>query len=654
VREVSIEDELRERFGFSAFLPGQRRVVELLLAGQSAAAVFSTGGGKSLCYQLPARLLSGLTLVVSPLLSLMKDQLEFLRRNDVPAAGLDSTLDREQYNLTLERASTGALKILMVSVERFANERFRTSLKRMQVSLLVVDEAHCISEWGHNFRPEYLKIPLHRRTFSINQVLLLTATATPRVLEDMCERFAIPAQNAVVTGFYRPNLFLNVLPTPESQKAAALIGLIREDPTRPTIVYVTRQRTAERIAKLLAEFSARAYHAGMESEDRNQVQDRFMTGTIPIVVATIAFGMGIDKADIRRVIHYDLPRSIEGYSQEIGRAGRDGHEARCDVLANLDGIGVLESFIYGDTPERDAIRRLVLMIEQSPRGTLEVRMFQLCLDLNIRPLPLETLLVHLEMAGILEARYTYFEELPFKLLADREAIISGMEGERRELIRSILEHSRTARTWTRPDIQAITASYGTDRRRIGLALGYLDEKGWIELQPQRSVEVFGILRRDFDVEEQAESLHRIMKDREQYELDRIRQMVQFFESDMCLSRRLSEYFGQPDVETCGHCSVCSRGKVRLEATVDRPPLSVFRFREITSELFKAAGLELSRSMVTRFLCGISSPVAGRLRLSRLASFGVLEEYSYRAVAMWVDEQMDRMGSDPPPDGLPDK
>jgi ATP-dependent DNA helicase RecQ len=635
---MNFEEELYRYFGFSAFLPGQRRVVELLLAGQSAAAVFPTGGGKSLCYQLPAQLLPGLTVVISPLLSLMKDQLDFLQVKNIAAAVLDSTQDREQYNATLDRAGSGALKILMVSVERFKNERFRMNLKQMEITLLVVDEAHCISEWGHNFRPEYLKIPLYRNTFAMKQVLLLTATATPRVRADMCEKFDIPADNAVTTGFHRPNLLLNVQPTAESEKDRTLKELIREDPSRPTIVYVTRQKTAERIAELLQEFSARAYHAGMKTEDRKNVQERFMTGEIPIVAATIAFGMGIDKADIRRVVHYDLPKSIEGYSQEIGRAGRDGGKARCEVLANRDGIGVLENFIYGDTPEKSAVGELVRMIRQCPRATWEVRLYQLCFQLNIRPLPLKTLLVHLEMAGILEPRYSYFEELPFKFLVDREAIIRRFEGERREFLRRIFEHSRTAKIWTRPDIEAIVASYDTDKRRILLALEYLDEKGWIELQRQRSVEVYGILHRDFDIEEQTEGLYQIMKKREEYELERIRQMLDFFESDTCLSGRLSEYFGEQGVRACGHCSVCTRGKATLEVTVKRQPLSAFDFGEITSELLRTADLDPTRSTVTRFLCGISFPVAARLGLYQLADFGVLGDYPYREVAEWVEGQ----------------
>ncbi len=643
---MSLEEKLFKHFGFSTFLPGQRSVVELLLAGRSAAAVFPTGGGKSLCYQLPAQLLPGLTLVVSPLLSLMKDQLEFLQAKNIAAAVLDSTLDREQYNSTLDRARSGELKILMVSVERFKNERFRMNLERMGVTLLVVDEAHCISEWGHNFRPEYLKIPLYRKTFTIKQVLLLTATATPKVLADMCKKLDIPTDNAVVTGFYRHNLFLNVRPTAESEKDRVLKELISKDPSQPTIVYVTRQKTAERIAELLQDFSARAYHAGMKSEDRKNVQERFMAGEIPIVAATIAFGMGIDKADIGRIIHYDLPKSIEGYSQEIGRAGRDGREALCEVLANRDGIGVLENFIYGDTPEKEAVRELVRMIVHSPCTTWETRLYQLCSQLNIRPLPLKTLLVHLETAGILEPRYSYFEELPFKFLVDKEAIIGRFEGERREFLRSIFEHSRTAKIWTRPDIEAIVAAYDTDKRRILRALEHLDEKGWIELQRQRSVEVYGILQKDFEIEEQTEALYRIMKNREEYELKRIRQMLEFFESDTCLSGRLSAYYGEQEVEACGHCSVCTRGKAELAVTVKRQPLSAYDFKEITSELYQTADLDPTRTTVTRFFCGIRSPVAAHLGLYRLDAFGMLEDYPYREVAEWVDRKMKKKESDP--------
>lgn len=215
---MPIRQTLSERFGFKQFLNGQQAVIETLLRPASAAAIFPTGAGKSLCYQLTALHLTGLTLVVSPLMSLMKDQVEFLTTKNIPAAKLDSSLSQEEQSSTLRDARNGKLKILMVSVERFKNKRFRLQLERMQISLMVVDEAHCISEWGHNFRPDYLRIPIYQKTFQVPHVLLLTATATPMVIKDMRDKFNIPEGNVFSTGFYRKNLHLNVIPSSQSEK----------------------------------------------------------------------------------------------------------------------------------------------------------------------------------------------------------------------------------------------------------------------------------------------------------------------------------------------------------------------------------------------------------------------------------------------------
>ncbi|PCK07813.1 MAG: recombinase RecQ, partial [Alteromonadaceae bacterium] len=318
---MTLEAQLHERFGFDSFREGQQAVVEHLSQGHSSIAVFPTGSGKSLCYQFTATLLPHLTLVVSPLLALMKDQLDFLKQKGIAAASLDSTLTTDEYKQVMQDARTGKLKILMISVERFKNERFRQFIDAVPISMLVVDEAHCISEWGHNFRPDYLKLPQYRQWLDIPLVLLLTATATKRVKLDMADKFNIDSAGIFQTGFHRPNLDLSIIPVDNKDKDATLLNLIRTQTNGIGIVYVTLQHSAESVANTLKNnnINAAAYHAGLDNALRQKIQLYFMANKIDVVVATIAFGMGIDKSNIHLVVHYDLPKSVENYSQETGR-----------------------------------------------------------------------------------------------------------------------------------------------------------------------------------------------------------------------------------------------------------------------------------------------------------------------------------------------
>jgi len=305
---------LQETFGYGEFRPGQEEVIRHLLAGRSAAAVFPTGGGKSLCYQLPALLLPGLTLVVSPLIALMKDQIDQLTRRGVAAGRLDSTLTADEVRALMEAVRKGGLRLLYCAPERFANERFRQAISRVRVSLFAVDEAHCVSEWGHNFRPDYLKLAGFGRLCGAERTLALTATATPQVLADVCRGFGIAPDCAVRTGFHRENLTLRTTPVHAADRDALLLERLSSDAMPgPAIVYVTQQKTAEDVASALmrAGLPARAYHAGMEDDERARVQDWFLESADAVVVATIAFGMRIDKADIRKVIHYNLPKNLE-------------------------------------------------------------------------------------------------------------------------------------------------------------------------------------------------------------------------------------------------------------------------------------------------------------------------------------------------------
>jgi len=624
---------LKRYFGFDRFLAGQREVVGRIVAGESAAAIFPTGGGKSLRYQLPAMHLEGITLVVSPLLSLMKDQIEFLEAKKIPAARLDSSMGREAYQAALQGAVRGRIRILMVSVERFKNERFRGQLKRMQVSLLVVDEAHCISEWGHNFRPDYLKIPIYQKEFGIPQVLLLTATATPRVVEDMSAKFGIVRRNVFATGFFRSNLHLRVRSVPKDRKKTVLLEALQEEPSGPAIVYVTLQKTAEDVAQYLTSrgVDAKAYHAGMQTGVREEIQNRFMGGSLDTVVATIAFGMGIDKRDIRRVIHYDLPKSIEGYSQEIGRAGRDGKVSLCTLIGNRSNVSLLENFVYGDTPELSGIRHVLEVIKENDGRRMDVRLHRLSVAADIRLLPLKTLFVYLEMDGIIKPRYTYFESYPFKPIKGEEEITAAFSGERRRFVETIFRHTKAGRTWSHPQIDRITEASGSERSRVLAALEYFDEKGWIALQPKTSVDVYEIVKRDFDADETAGRLFELFRQKEAMDVARIHAVIALFEGRECLAIKLSRHFGEAIDRSCANCTFCLTGK---PASLVEEPLPAVRRADLQNglqELIDAAGGPVSADLAARFLCGIATPRLTRLKARRLSGFGRFEKHPYQEI-----------------------
>ena len=634
---------LKRVFGFDHLRPGQEAVISAVLAGRSAAAIFPTGSGKSLCYQLPALHLPHLTLVISPLLALMQDQLAFLHAHGIAAASIDSAQDREQTQQVMNRARSGELKILMISVERLKNERFRHFIAQVPISLLVVDEAHCISEWGHNFRPDYLKLPDYQRQFGIAQVLLLTATATPRVIADMRDKFAIAEADVVTTGFYRANLNLLVEPQPGGARLQRLQQWLAPRREQASIVYVTQQKTAEQVAEHLQGqgLAVSAYHAGMGHEVREVIQRRFMAGELACIVSTIAFGMGIDKRDIRNVVHFDLPKSVENYSQEIGRAGRDGQASDCLVLASRDGLSVLENFVYGDTPELSGIRAVLDDLRVvGTGGQWELMLNQLSELSNIRALPLKTLLVQLELRGIIAPRYAYFAEYRFKLLLDDEALLGQFEGERRQFVEAILACSKRARTWSTLDFDALYQQYGAERARVVKALDYFQERGWLELESKQMTEVYAVLDGDFDVDALANDLHAHFRSHEASEIARIQAMLALFESNECLSRRLALYFGDGQApEHCGHCSVCRGQVATLPSPSELPSLSGRDAKALCAAFVEKhlqyAGHEPSPECLTRFLCGVTTPLFTKLKARQLAGFAALEDYPYAEVRNWL-------------------
>ena len=320
---------LKKHFGYDEFRPLQEEIIKRVLSGKDCVVLMPTGGGKSLCFQLPALMLPGITIVISPLISLMKDQVDALRTNGITADMINSTLSPVEIEGVMENAKTGQLKILYLAPERMGVTGFDNFLHELKISLFAIDEAHCISEWGHDFRPDYRNLKILRSKFPAVPLIALTATATEKVRTDIVKQLNLGDSQIFISSFNRPNLSYEVLPKKDSFRLVlALLGQHRDE---SVIIYCFSRNDTETLVGKLNEcgFKAVAYHAGLDSNIRRENQERFIKDEVNIIVATIAFGMGIDKPDVRLVIHYSLPKSIEGYYQETGRAGRDGLPSRC-------------------------------------------------------------------------------------------------------------------------------------------------------------------------------------------------------------------------------------------------------------------------------------------------------------------------------------
>ena len=632
-------DTLSSVFGFTSFREGQEGAIVRLLEGNSVLAIFPTGAGKSLCYQLPALMLDGLTLVVSPLIALMKDQIDFLVGRGIAAARLDSTLGPEETRKTYAAMRAGRLKLLYVAPERLANERFLRTLQQLNISMLAVDEAHCISEWGHNFRPDYMKLAALATSLRLRRVLALTATATPSVAQDIAAAFAIAPENIVQTGFHRPNLWLHVAASNGGEaRRKLLIERLRARGKGAAIVYVTLQRTAEEVATMLDQngIHARAYHAGMDNDVRHEVQDWFMASDQAVVVATIAFGMGIDKSDIRAVYHFNLPKSLENYAQEIGRAGRDGKPAACELLGAAQDVTILENFTYGDTPTSRAVHDLLAHV-LGRRERFDLSVYDLSGQHDVRPLVIETLLTYLELDGVIESTGPIYTEYKYQALQPVEEIYAGLEAQESADLRKLFAHATHARLWSTLKLDEIAKATGETREKLVSMLNELEERGAMKLQVGGLRAGYRMLRTDLDLPQIGKEMMRRFETRESRDVGRLHQVLRFIEHDGCRTRFLLAYFGETLAADCKHCGWCEGERAGPLPGVAERALGDAESSKLNQLRAENHNALKSVRQVARFLCGISSPGIARARLSKHPMFGSFADVRFQRVLAFVEQ-----------------
>lgn len=401
---AEVQDVLRAVFGFEELRPGQDAIVGAIMSGRDSLAIMPTGGGKSLCYQLPALCRVGLTVVVSPLIALMKDQVDALQARGVPAAAVNSSLGADEYRQVMGALRSGELRIIYVAPERFGQEGFMNLLRSLQVGLLAIDEAHCLSQWGHDFRPDYLRLGRVRQELGYPQTVALTATATDAVRQDILNTLQLNNPAVIISGFGRDNLDFAITHCENRQAKFERIRQVIAK-WRKGIIYCSTRKNVMTVFEQISGSGANAvaYHAGMTDEEREFSQNAFISGRADVVVATNAFGMGIDRADVRFVLHFEIPGSIEAYYQEAGRAGRDGELSVCELLFNHADLKTQEFFFEGSNPSVQTIRSVYNMLRSrcNSNGELQMTVDHMSEELgkDVNPMAVGTSLAALIHAG---------------------------------------------------------------------------------------------------------------------------------------------------------------------------------------------------------------------------------------------------------------
>lgn len=613
---------LQLHYGYSEFWPGQERAIDSILEGKDTLAVMPTGGGKSLIYQLPGLRLEGVTIVVSPLIALMKDQVDALNAVGVPATFINSAIALAEAEERLSRIKNGYYKFLYIAPERFNSSMFLKNLKEIRVSLFAVDEAHCISQWGHDFRPSYLRLKKAIDQVGRPPVAALTATATPEVRKDISEQLQLHSPEEVVTGFARPNLQLGVIHAKDEQKRDHIVDIVRKWSDRAGIIYAgTRAKADEITQELLAHgIRATAYHAGMESEERKWVQDGFMKNRVKVVVATNAFGLGIDKKDIRFVIHHNLPGTIEAYYQEAGRAGRDGRPSFCLLFYDPKDRRLQEFFIKGDNPGSNIIKEVYDLLLSYGQETVVLTYSELSSMLSERvpEMAVGTALKILEREGYIMRTSERNASAYVRTKAGNEEILDLL-GKRAK---------KQVETWERMyarygdqlssglyfNLEEMAEVLEVKKDNLKKMLSNLAEKEGAEYHPPFKGTQIRILQR---VEPEELNIDfRALENKEKSAYKKLNLIEDYVYHPFCRQKFILDYFEDKNAEECGKCDNClSRGggrEPRKEAGKKGggPKLNTKLTQLETLELYNkgytpegiAKERELKRSTVVDHIC----------------------------------------------------
>jgi ATP-dependent DNA helicase RecQ len=590
---TSYQDILRQYWGYDDFRGIQREIIESIGSGHDTLGLMPTGGGKSITFQVPALSKEGTCIVITPLIALMKDQVENLRRRGIRAAAIYSGLTREEIVITLENCIFGAVKILYVSPERLSSELFQTKLRHMHVSFITVDEAHCISQWGYDFRPSYLEIAKIRKFLPGIPVLALTATATPQVVDDICDKLSRNVEcgmwnenshipfNVFRMSFERRNLAYVVRQT--TDKREQLIHIL-QNVKGTAIVYTRSRRRTKEFAELLNEagISATFYHAGLDTATKDERQIAWQNDKTRVMVATNAFGMGIDKPDVRVVIHVDCPDSVEAYFQEAGRAGRDGQKAYAVLLYNDADHRKLEKRISDTFPEKDFIREVYehlayfyqIGVGSGYNHTFEFNIDKFCHAFRHFPIQVDSALKILNRAGYIEYTEEQDNQARVMFTVSRNELYrleNNTDNEERVITALLRNYGGLFTDYNYIDESFIAQQCGLQSQQVYLILKNLSQRHILHFIPQKKTPYIRYAQRRED-KEHIQLMPVIYEERKAQFAERIHAMIAYATNDsVCRSRQLLRYFGEDNDHDCRQCDVCLSH--RPEGMVSEPRLN---------------------------------------------------------------------------------